>query len=134
MAHFAKVEDNIVTDVIVISNEVIDDNGVENEALGQDYINNTLGLEGTWIQTSYNNNIRGNYAGIGYSYDSENDVFLQPKPYESWILNSDFQWIAPIDEPAYDRDNPVLYNWNESSQSWDVDTDFTFPESVEPPE
>tara|TARA_B100001939_G_C16944189_1_gene619520 strand:+ start:1919 stop:2323 length:405 start_codon:yes stop_codon:yes gene_type:complete len=134
MAHFAKVEDNIVTDVIVIPNEVLDDNGVESEALGQNYINNTLGLEGTWLQTSYNNNIRSNYAGIGYTYDSENDVFLRPKPYDSWILNSDNQWTAPVAEPEYDRDNPALYNWNESTLSWDVDTSISFPESVEPPE
>jgi len=134
MAHFAKIENNIVTNVIVIPDNVINDNGTENETLGQSYINNTLNLEGTWLQTSYNNNIRGNYAGIGYTYDSENDVFIAPKPYDSWILNSDNQWEAPVAIPAYDQDNPAIYEWNESTQAWEQDTSMVFPETVEPPE
>lgn len=69
MAHFAKVENGIVTEVLVVDNE--------HESYGQQYLND-LGLEGTWIQTSYNANFRGKYAGIGDIYDAENDVFLSP--------------------------------------------------------
>ena len=69
MAHFAKIEDGIVTNVLVVDNE--------HEANGQEFLN-SLGLEGTWIQTSYNGNIRGKYAAIGDTYDAENDVFVSP--------------------------------------------------------
>lgn len=69
MAHFAKIEDGIVTQVVVVDNE--------HEADGEAYLN-SLGLEGTWIQTSYNGNIRGKYAAIGDSYDSVADVFVSP--------------------------------------------------------
>jgi hypothetical protein len=69
MAHFAKIEEGIVTQVVVVDNE--------HEANGEAYLN-SLGLEGTWIQTSYNGNIRGKYAGIGDSYDSVADVFVSP--------------------------------------------------------
>jgi hypothetical protein len=70
MAHFAKVENGIVTQVVVVDNEY--------EANGQEYLN-SLGLEGTWIQTSYNNNFRGKYAGIGDTYDEEQDIFVTPE-------------------------------------------------------
>jgi len=73
MAHFAKIENGIVTTVVVVDNE--------HEANGQEYLNG-LGLEGTWIQTSYNGNIRGKYAGIGDTYDAELDVFVSPEPIE----------------------------------------------------
>jgi hypothetical protein len=69
MAHFAKIEEGIVTQVVVVDNE--------HEADGEAYLN-SLGLEGTWVQTSYNGNIRGKYAGIGDSYDSVADVFVAP--------------------------------------------------------
>ena len=71
MAHFAKIEDGIVTNVVVVDNE--------HEADGEAYLN-SLGLEGTWIQTSYNNNFRGRFAGIGYTYDAELDEFIAPEP------------------------------------------------------
>lgn len=69
MAHFAKIEDGIVTNVVVIDNN--------HEADGEAYLN-SLGLEGTWIQTSYNANFRGKFAGIGDTYDAENDEFVSP--------------------------------------------------------
>jgi hypothetical protein len=69
MAHFAKIENGIVTEVLVVDNQY--------ESNGQEYLNG-LGLEGIWIQTSYNANFRGKYAGIGDSYDAENDVFVSP--------------------------------------------------------
>ena len=76
MAHFAKVdENNLVTEVIVIDNSVVDpeNTGTDNESLGQTYIADVLGFEGNWQQCSYNNNIRGHYAGVGYTWDEEND-------------------------------------------------------------
>jgi hypothetical protein len=73
MAHFAKIENNLVTNVIVVSNEQ-----APTEVEGQAFIANTLKLEGIWKQTSYNNNFRGTYAGIGYTYDPVNDVFVAP--------------------------------------------------------
>jgi hypothetical protein len=78
MAHYAKIENGLVTDVIVVSNE--------HETDGQEWLN-SIGLDGVWIQTSYNGNIRKNYAGIGYSYDEQLDAFIPPKPTENAILN-----------------------------------------------
>jgi hypothetical protein len=78
MAHFALINDNNeVLEVIVIDNSIIDNgDGTENETLGKDYINNTLGLPGNWLQTSYNNNLRGMYAEIGGTYDATYDKFI----------------------------------------------------------
>ena len=72
MAHFARIENNLVTEVLVVHNDL--------EHRGADFLANDLGLSGTWIQTSYNGNIRKNYAGIGYTYDQERDAFIAPKP------------------------------------------------------
>lgn len=107
MAHFAKIENDIVTNVIVI------DNAIETE--GALFIAGTLGLDGEWIQTSYNENIRGNYAGIGYTYDRGNDVFYAPQPFPSWLLNSEWKWESPIPYPNDGEE----YNWNEETISWD---------------
>lgn len=82
MAHFAKIENNIVTQVIVINNDVCGEPTLdfpETENAGRAFIANTLKLEGTWKQTSYNGNFRGVYAGIGYTYDAVNDVFVAPE-------------------------------------------------------
>jgi hypothetical protein len=106
MAHFAKIENNIVTQVIVVDNSV--------EHLGQSWINNTLGLEGEWIQTSYNNNFRANFAGIGFTYDRENDVFISPQPYPSWTLNENWNWQSPIPYPS----DGGYYIWDESVLNW----------------
>jgi len=89
MAHFAKIEEGLVTQVIVVDNsDITDGNGDEQESLGIDFINNTLGISGTWKQTSYNNNLRANYAGMGFTYDSTNDVFYEPKPGDDYTLNT----------------------------------------------
>jgi hypothetical protein len=77
MAHFAQLENNIVTQVIVVHNNELLDNGVESEAKGIAFCQSLFG--GTWIQTSYNGNIRKNYAGIGYTYDPTRDAFIAPK-------------------------------------------------------
>jgi hypothetical protein len=119
MASFAKLgTGNIVEQVISINNAVITDvNGVEQEQLGLDFINKLYNTRDVWKQTSYNNNIRKNYAGIGYSYDQTKDAFIAPKPYTSWILNEDTcRWEAPVAYP----DDGERYTWNEETTTWDV--------------
>jgi hypothetical protein len=112
MAHYAKVKDGIVQKVIVAEAEFFT-NLVETEA-------------GEWIQTSYNTNggvhsdggtpLRGNYAGVGFTYDSTNDVFYKPKPFPSWTLNeSTWLWECPVAYP--DSGN---HEWNETEQAWDA--------------
>ena len=91
MAHFCKLdENNVVTEVIVIdNNELLDENNVEQESLGIDFITNTFNITGTWKQTSYNGNFRVNFAGIGDTYDEENDVFIKFKPQgDNYSLNT----------------------------------------------
>ena len=102
MAHFAKLdENNVVTNVIVIGNAVPTSNGPlgENDMHpdGEAYCTKLLG--GKWKQTSYNHRFRKQYAGKGYTYDSVNDVFITPKPYPSWTLNSNFDWQPPVAMP-----------------------------------
>ena len=119
MAYFAKLgTGNIVKQVISINNSVITDaNGVEQEQLGNDFINKLYNTRDVWKQTSYNNNFRKNYAGIGYQYDQMRDAFIPPKPFNSWILNEDTcLWEAPV---AYPQDNNH-YKWNESTLTWDI--------------
>ena len=118
MAYFAKLgTGNIVEKVISINNVVITDaNGVEQEQLGVDFINKLYNTRDVWKQTSYNNNIRKNYAGIGYYYDQVRDAFIPPKPFNSWILNEDTCiWKAPVAKPT-DNGN---YKWNENNLNWE---------------
>ena len=115
MAHFAQLNDeNLVTQVIVVANEdTADQNGVENEAIGIEFCTNLLG--GRWVQTSYNANIRKNYAGIGYKYDATLDAFIPPQPFESWTLNEETaQWESPTPYP----DDGKRYSWDEETTSW----------------
>jgi hypothetical protein len=115
LAHFAQLnEENIVTRVIVVANQdTADKDGVENEAIGIEFCTNLLG--GTWKQTSYNGNIRKNYAGVGFKYDATLDAFVPPQPYASWILDeTTAKWKAPVDYPTDEKS----YDWNESTQSW----------------
>ena len=113
MAHFAKLgKGNIVEQVIVVSNDV-----AITEQAGVDFINKLYNTRDVWKQTSYNNNFRKNYAGIGYSYDQQRDAFIAPKPFNSWILNeTNCRWESPI---PYPQDNN-RYNWNEQTKSWDL--------------
>ena len=115
MAHFAKLdENNVVLAVHVVNNDVITNNGVESEQLGIDFLTQLHGHI-NWKQTSYNNNIRKNYAGIGYVYDSTRDAFIPPKPYPSWTLNeSTCQWNAPTPMPT----DGTVYVWNEFELQW----------------
>lgn len=89
MAHFAELDANgIVTQVIVVNNSELLDNGVESESKGIAFCQSLFG--GTWVQTSYNANIRKNYAGIGYTYDEARDAFIPPKPEgDNWILDEE---------------------------------------------
>ena len=119
MAYFAKLgTGNIVEQVISINNAVITDaNGIEQEQLGVDFINKLYNTRDVWKQTSYNNNIRKNYAGIGYQYDQTRDAFIAPKPFNSWILNEDTcKWEAPV---AYPTDGGT-YIWNEQIKNWEL--------------
>jgi hypothetical protein len=104
MSHWAQIDDNnIVTQVLVGPNY-----GDEGEAFF-----NALG--GTWVKTSYNGNIRKNYAGIGYTYDEDRDAFIAPKPYNSWLLDEDTcQWQAPVPYPTDD----LMYEWDEELTDW----------------
>jgi len=114
MAHFAQLdEQNIVTQIIVVANDELLENGIESETKGIAFCQSLFG--GEWKQTSYNGNIRKNYAGIGYTYDSQRDAFIPPKPYPSWTLVEETcQWTAFV---AYPTDGK-LYNWNEETLSW----------------
>ena len=114
MAHYAQIdENNIVTQVIVIDNkDTADANGVEKEYIGAAFCERLFG--GTWKQTSYNGNIRKNYAGIGYSYNTDIDAFVAPKPYASWTLDANAQWQAPTAMPTDGK----MYSWNEANQTW----------------
>jgi hypothetical protein len=112
MAHYAKLIDNIVVDVITVSNEVVGDYP-ESDAIGRAFIA-SLGIEGDWLETSYNNKIRKQYAGIGYTYDADADQFVAPQPYPSWTLDDNNDWQAPTPMP----DNGKMYEWNEASLAW----------------
>ena len=126
MAHFAEIDENgVVLRVIVVGNkDTADANGVEKEHIGAAFCERLFG--GTWKQTSYNGNFRKNYAGIGYTYDSDRDAFIPPKPFASWILNElTAQWEAPTPMPsdAGTGEPPKRYTWNEATTSWDAVTE-----------
>ncbi len=115
MAHFAELENNIVTRVVVVhNNELLDGNGIEQEANGIAFCQSHFGTP-NWLQTSYNGNIRKNYASIGHTYDPNRDAFIPPKPFASWLLNEDTcQWVSPVSYPTDGK----RYNWNEETVSW----------------
>ena len=142
MAHFAKIsEDNIVLQVLTLNDsDMLDQNGNSSELVGQQYLEKHNNWPAhLWIQTSYNtsNNIhklggtpfRGNYAGIGYTWDSINNMFYAQKTFPSWILNlQKAVWQSPIgDCPVLtqeQRQNKQGYTWNENNQSWDLTNQF----------
>jgi len=124
MAHFAELDDNnIVKQVIVVSDEdCADKNGVDSEEIGIGFLKKKYGYDTIWKKTSYNRKIRSRYAGPGFSYDPNLDVFLRPKPYPSWVLNeTTTEWESPIGErpkPTAEEigDNlpiSVFYEWDE---------------------
>ena len=116
MASFAKIGLNSkVIEVLAVHNDVLKDaDGVEQESLGVDFLTKLLGWA-LWKQTSYNGNMRKNFAGIGYEYDEVRDAFIPQKPYPSWVLNADScQWEAPIAYPS----NGSAYKWDEDDTEW----------------
>ena len=146
MAHFAKLGANgKVIQVLTLNNsDMLNANGVEDESVGQQYLelHNNWPAQ-MWIQTSYNTvgnkhksgddskAFRGNYAGIGYEWDEDNQIFWSKKPYASWVKNiATAGWQSPIgDAPALTAEQTSqneagthnwVYNWNESGQSWDL--------------
>ena len=119
MAHFAKLDsDNKVIHVSAVDNwNTVDGSGNELETIGVAYLKSIHGADTNWKQTSYNGNIRKNYAGIGYEYDAGRDAFIPPKPYASWVLNeTTCRWKAPVDMPTTEG---KVYTWNEETTSWD---------------
>jgi hypothetical protein len=100
MAHFAKIEDGTISEVIVVSNDVLDANGEfpESEASGQAFIA-SLSLKGEWLQASYRGSFRGNFPAIGFTYDEELDAFIPPKPGDNYVLDeSTYSWIEVTDD------------------------------------
>ena len=145
MAHFAKLGSNSkVIQVLTLNNgDMLNADGVEDESVGQQYLERHNNWPAQmWIQTSYNTSggthnsgdnskaLRGNYAGIGYTWDEDNNLFYPKKPYASWVLNTTTaSWHSPIgDAPALtaeqiaDTSNRYSYDWNEDGQSWDLVT------------
>ena len=115
MAHFAKLDkNNFVITVNALSNHVITINGVESEEVGIDFLTNLHGYN-LWKQTSYNNNFRKNYAGIGYTYDPVAGHFFAPQPYPSWTLDENAKWQAPVPYPV---EEGKFFTWDESTTSW----------------
>jgi len=120
MASFAKLRvGNIVEQVIVVSNDI-----ATTEQAGVDFINKLYNTRDVWKQTSYNGNIRKNYAGVGFQYDQTRDAFIPPKPFNSWILNEDTcRWEAPVAMPELTQeqiDNRNYYAWNEQILNWEL--------------
>jgi hypothetical protein len=118
MAHFAKIENNIVIEVIKINNEVLDEPNLhfpDTEPIGQDFIKNVLMIDGEWKQTSYNDNFRNKYAGKGDVYDPVLDAFISKKPFASWLLNTQTcKWESPIPYP----NDGYIYYWDEKNEEW----------------
>ena len=126
MAHFAKLgTGNIVERVEVVSNDI-----ATTEQAGVDFLNNLYKTRDVWKQTSYNNTIRKNCAGIGYHYDQQRDAFIAPKPFNSWVLVEETcRWKAPVDYPETytqnltdEQGNPAKdrYYWNENKVNWEL--------------
>jgi hypothetical protein len=106
MAHFAELDNNnIVVRVLVVDDSL--------EHRGEEFLSVDLELGGRWVQTSYNNRIRKQYAGIGYIYNEDADVFISPSPFPSWVLNDDLDWEAPTPRPE-----EGFWTWDEETLSW----------------
>ena len=129
MAHFAELNSsNEVLRVVVISNEDVDANGGDESTQAETFVATIVpyGTGGVaWKQTSYNNNFRKEYAGIGYSYDSSKDMFISQQPYSSWSLDSNGDWKAPVTYPSVTEISGlgVITSWDEPNLQWLGQTD-----------
>ena len=109
MSHFAEIDENKV-----VLRVLVGDNEAPNE--GYEWFVSTLG--GTWVQTSYNGNIRKNFAAVGYIYDEALDAFIPPQPFNSWLLDEETcQWVPPVEKPE------GFYEWDESTTGWQLFND-----------
>lgn len=118
MAHFAELNENneVIRVISVHNNELLED-GVESELKGIIFCQSLFGNDTKWVQTSYNGNIRKNYAGKGFTYDKDFDAFIPPKPYPSWKLNYEtFRWESPIPQP--EGQQGIEWRWGEFGQEW----------------
>jgi hypothetical protein len=118
MAHFTKLNsENIVTEILVVGDgDILKADGTQSELKGKQFLNSLFGTA-TWKQTFEDGSSRKNYAGIGYTYDSERDAFIAPKPYNSWTLNeTTCQWESPLSYPSDGKH----YSWNESNIVWEL--------------
>jgi len=129
LAHFCQLdENNVVTQVIVVSNEdTSDSNGVEVEEIGVAFCKKLLGADTRWKQTSYNNNMRVRYAGIGYSYNEALDAFIPPQPFASWVLNEETaDWQSPLGAAPELTEEEIasrsFYRWDEDAYQADNTT------------
>ena len=131
MAHFASLDiNNKVLQVVVISNEDVDANGGDQSAQAETFVATIVPFVpfgGAWKQTSYNNNFRKQYAGIGYSYDATKDKFIEPQPYSSWSLDASDDWKAPVTYPTVTEisSNPISITWDEGNKKWTGISDST---------
>ena len=118
MAHFAKLEDNQVTDIVVIdNNDIVGADGNESEDVGIVFLKDLFGQDTVWKQTSWSASFRKNYAMIGGTYDADKDAFIAIKPFPSWALNEETCiWEAPVPIPDDHETNPV--RWDEENQEW----------------
>ena len=116
MAYFAQIDnDGTVLQVISVSNDDAPDPAPEHsEPLGQAFISNVLGLPGTWVQTSWSGSIRKQFAGIGWRYDAEAEVFVAPQPFASWRLDANHDWQPPTPMP----DEGGSWRWDEDTLAW----------------
>jgi len=129
LAHFSRLdENNVVTQVIVVANEdTTDTNGVEVEEIGVAFCKKLLGAETNWKQTSYNNNFRVRYAGIGYSFSEELNAFIAPSPFPSWTLVEETaDWVSPLGAAPTLTEEQItsrsFYRWNEEAYQADNTT------------
>jgi len=127
MAHFAQIDENskVIQVIVVDTRDTSTADGIEKESIGVAFCERLIG--GTWIKTSYNTQagvhtqggdpLRGNYAGVGYTYDSTHDVFYPPQPFPSWTISAPtWTWMAPVPMPNDDKS----YEWNEDAKNWDI--------------
>ena len=101
MSHFAEINSDGVVQRVIVAEQ----NFINSGAVGDSF---------NWVQTSYNNNFRKQYAGIGYTYDKVKDMFIAPQPYASWTLNDSNNWEAPTSYP----EDGKMYNWDEDTTAW----------------